>query len=52
MAGGLDVASIMVQMGMASDYKRYSGGYYQHEEQRARDGGRGIWKVKPQGMAE
>jgi endonuclease YncB( thermonuclease family) len=30
-ADGLDVGSMMVQMGMAKDYRKYSGGYYTDE---------------------
>jgi len=41
---GLDVGSMMVQMGMATDYLKYSGGYYQFEEAKAKEEGRGIWK--------
>ena len=38
----------MVQMGMAKDYHKYSGGYYQYEQDLAKQEGRGIWKdMKP-----
>lgn len=39
----LDVGSMMVQAGVARDYSRYSGDYYQYEEDRARSMKRGIW---------
>lgn len=39
----LDIGSMMVQSGMAKDYSRYSGDYYQYEEDRARLMKRGIW---------
>jgi endonuclease YncB( thermonuclease family) len=42
---GLDVASALVQMGLAKDYKTYSGGYYRYEEHVAKEAGFGIWKV-------
>jgi hypothetical protein len=35
---------MMVQMGMAKDYHKYSGGYYQYEQDLAKQEGRGIWK--------
>lgn len=41
---GLDVGSMMVQMGMAEDFRKYSGGYYQYEEDLAKGEKRGIWK--------
>ena len=40
---GNDVGSMMVQMGMAWDYSKYSGDYYQFEEDLARKEKRGIW---------
>ncbi|MEC8664726.1 MAG: thermonuclease family protein [Pseudomonadota bacterium] len=42
---GLDIGSMMVQMGMAKDYSRYSGDYYQYEENLAKEKQRGIWKT-------
>lgn len=39
-----DIGSMMVQMGMAKDYQRYSGGYYQVEEETAKAERRGLWK--------
>lgn len=33
----------MVQMGMARDYSRYSGDYYDFEEKQAKRNERGIW---------
>jgi len=41
---GRDIGSLMVQMGMAKDYSRYSGDYYQYEEDLAKKEKRGIWK--------
>lgn len=41
-ADGLDIGSLMVQMGMARDYPKYSSGYYAEEERLARDEGRGF----------
>lgn len=38
-----DIATMMVQMGMALDYIRYSDGYYQPEEIDAIENKRGIW---------
>lgn len=38
-----DIGSMMVQMGMAKDFTKYSGGYYQEEEREARARKRGIW---------
>lgn len=43
---GVDVGSMMVHMGMAKDYSKYSGDYYQLEQDLARAEGRGIWKKK------
>ncbi len=34
---------MIVQMGMATDYRRYSGGYYQIEKEAAKAQLRGIW---------
>jgi endonuclease YncB( thermonuclease family) len=42
-ADGLDIGSMMVQMGMARDYRKYSGGYYAEEERLARDEDERIW---------
>lgn len=42
---GLDIASMMVKLGMARDYTKYSGGYYQQEQQQAKAANRGIWKL-------
>lgn len=44
---GRDIGSMIVQMGMATDYRRYSGGYYQVEEEAAKHQLRGIWKDFP-----
>ena len=43
---GNDVGSMMVQMGMAWDYSKYSGDYYQFEEDLARKEKRGILGLK------
>jgi endonuclease YncB( thermonuclease family) len=42
----LDIGSMMVQTGMARDYSKYSGDYYQYEEDAAKEAGRGIWEEK------
>lgn len=42
----IDIGALMVKMGMATDYKKYSGGYYQFEQKEAKDMQRGIWKKK------
>jgi endonuclease YncB( thermonuclease family) len=49
---GADIGSMMVQMGMARDYTRYSGGFYQEEEADARKNVRGIWKPGNQSKAK
>lgn len=38
-----DIGGRMVEMGFATDYRRYSGGYYGDKEAAARAAGRGIW---------
>jgi endonuclease YncB( thermonuclease family) len=43
---GLDVGSMMVQAGMAKDYSKYSGDFYQYEEDLAKSKERGIWSNK------
>ncbi len=40
---GRDIGSMMVQVGMARDYSKYSGDYYQYEEDLAKSKGLGIW---------
>lgn len=42
----LDVGSMMVQVGMAKDYSKYSGDFYQYEEDQARAKRLGMWKDK------
>lgn len=42
---GLDIGAMMVKVGMAKDYKKYSGGYYQQEQSQAKAAKRGIWKL-------
>lgn len=44
---GLDVGSMMVQVGMAEDFTKYSGGYYRLEEEIAREKRVGIWRNPP-----
>ena len=41
---GSDIGSMMVQTGLARDYSKYSGDYYQHEEDLANREHYGIWK--------
>ncbi len=43
-AGDIDVASDMVKLGLATDYKRYSKGYYETEEGIAKKQKIGIWR--------
>jgi len=43
---GDDVARSLVRFGMATDYKRYSKGYYDFEESIARKNNSGLWKFK------
>ena len=40
---GHDLGSMMVNAGWAVDYRRYSSGTYQLEQERAQDAGRGLW---------
>lgn len=42
---GLDVGAMMVKVGMAKDYAKYSGGYYQQEQSEAKTKRRGLWKL-------
>lgn len=42
---GMDIGSIMVRFGLARDYKKYSGGYYEQEEREAKRLKRGIWSI-------
>ena len=42
---GLDIGSMMVQVGMAKDYSKYSGDYYQYEEDLAKSKKIGIWNL-------
>nr|WKN34359.1 thermonuclease family protein [Tunicatimonas sp. TK19036] len=44
LSGSLDVGSMMVNMGMAKDYSRYSGNYYQYEQDQAKANKRGMWR--------
>jgi endonuclease YncB( thermonuclease family) len=44
---GHDIGSMMVQMGVAKDYRKYSGGFYEDDERLAREEGRGVWKKDP-----
>ncbi|MBL4869359.1 MAG: thermonuclease family protein [Robiginitomaculum sp.] len=47
LVAGRDIASQLVLMGMANDYSKYSGHYYQKEEDVAKNAKRGIWKDLP-----
>ena len=40
---GADIGAMMVRMGMARDFTKYSGGFYQREEKEAKAQGRGLW---------
>lgn len=40
---GIDVASDLVRLGLAKDYKKYSGGFYSSEEGVAKKNKSGIW---------
>jgi len=40
---GLDIGSMMVNAGLARDYSKYSGDYYQYEEDLAKAKKRGMW---------
>ena len=42
---GLDIGSMMVQVGMAKDYSTYSNDYYQYEEDLAKSRKIGIWNL-------
>jgi len=41
---GKDIGSMIVLMGLATDYKKYSEGHYAFEEQEAKKYKRGMWK--------
>jgi endonuclease YncB( thermonuclease family) len=41
----IDIASRMVRFGMAKDYKKYSGSYYEQEEIKAKNQKKGIWSL-------
>lgn len=43
---GVDIGSEMVRFGLARDYKKYSGGFYQREQEAAKKGKRGLWSIK------
>ena len=45
-AGDIDIAATMVKFGMAKDYKKYSGGYYQLEQDEAKKKKRGLWGLQ------
>jgi endonuclease YncB( thermonuclease family) len=40
---GADIGAMMVLMGMARDFEKYSGGFYQQEQIEAQKYRRGIW---------
>ena len=42
-SNGYDIAADMVKQGMATDYKKYSKGYYDVEEKKAKANKLGIW---------
>jgi endonuclease YncB( thermonuclease family) len=42
-SNGYDVASDLVKQGMATDYKKYSNGYYSNQEKEAKSKSLGIW---------
>jgi len=42
-SGEEDIASSLVKSGMAKDYKFYSKGYYEHDENQAKNNKLGIW---------
>lgn len=39
-----DIGAMMVQMGMAKDFIKYSSGYYSNEQNEAQRYGRGLWR--------
>jgi len=43
-SGEHDIASDMVRMGLAKDYKKYSKGYYSDDEKFAKENKYGMWK--------
>lgn len=43
-SGNSDLGSSMVKTGFAKDYKKYSGGFYQQEQNFAKAGNLGIWE--------
>ncbi len=44
---GVDIAALMVEMGVAEDIEEESAGYYRAEERFAKRKGYGIWKILP-----
>ncbi len=43
-SGNNDIGALMVKAGFASDFAKYSGGFYHAEEQFAKEGHLGIWE--------
>ncbi len=41
----IDIGSMMVMLGLARDYTKYSGGFYQREQENAQSKLLGIWKI-------
>lgn len=44
LSDGKDIGALMVKIGFAKDYKKYSGGLYQTEQKFAKDALLGIWE--------
>ena len=42
--GDADIGGLMVKLGYAKDYPKYSGGFYQREQQFAKEEKLGLWK--------
>ena len=45
LVNGADLGALMVKSGFAKDYRKYSQGFYQSEEDFALEAGLGIWKA-------
>ena len=43
-SGDADLGGLMVKLGFARDYPKYSGGFYSGEQKFAEDGKLGLWK--------
>lgn len=44
--GGADIGSMMVRLGQAVDYTKYSAGFYEEQEKEARKEKRGVWATE------